>query len=374
MFNRLLLISGITLACVAMALYLATIARAADVVNAKMDASMSTGLDYPNFYVPLTAQLSGRVIGKRLFVGRFGGKDEVLFEGMLAAEQAAELKSVVLQTSHFPADVKGSPISLETVGQVEWLRSQPGSRKILILLTDGIEQAPPNLRLLPPGSAKGITALILFPRMPAPKAAEVLRLAGATVTVARTPAEAAAALGLALSGTTPARRAANTAALGLFGVGLLVALLGVIRVSRIQHEEPAVQQSPVETPREEPKRLPVLRPLQVLLTARAGRVGEEPELKAERRLTVKQGGLIIARGPAEDADLELPVDMLGEATEVLIELQPESLSRVRVTNLGSAVVITRRGPLGLGQAAVVPAGDGLMLGPEVEVTLELKAA
>jgi len=315
----------------------------------------------------MVSDLLTAFIGKPVRVVRFGGKRESVCQGRLSAEDADGLREYLLSTVPFPPEVTGTPITVEAMEQVRWLRDQQGARKALIMATDGVEQDPTPARLrVQKGFAAGITAVIAFPRLAHPKVAEVLRFAGAEVVIAQTPEQVQRALRRIVWGATPSQQPLRYLGLLLLALGLAVLPLSV-RLQRPEPMEPVEPLEPVE-PTEEGIDLP---PAEVWVDAQI--VGH-PHLRARKRLRCGAGRLVIAR-QGVNADLALPYSLLGPLTEAAVAVYPEAMHCFRVRNFGRVpIVVNNQQAVPAGQAAEVHSLNGLELAftPKLRVTVKTR--
>jgi hypothetical protein len=349
------------------------------------DATISGGDDYPNLYVPTQSTATAQMVGKRVLMARFGSGRDVIYQGTLTPADAFEARRYLLSTTHMAGREAGSPITAEAFQAVGWLKSQPGGRKGLLLFTDGLEQKTGAGRLPAPGWASGIEVLILFPRLAWPKVAEALRLSGARVRVVRDPAAAAVAIENMLTGTTPLQRWLRLPGWGLAALGCLLLPLSVRR----RPEEVTGPSEPIRGPIGEPW-AGILPPLPVVLTAQVespagpslGVRKQMPCLQRElcpagRGLPPLHGngpGLLIAREGARGADLSLPLDLLGEATEVVAEVWPAGRSQVLVVNRGQVPLVVGEQCLDPGQGVEAPVDAVISLGPAARLRLGVEPA
>lgn len=332
----------------------------------ELDASNSVGLDYTNLYIPHLLEVLPDLVGRQVAIVRVGGLQEILFEGILQELDLEWLRPQLLASLPFDPQVKGSPISQESVGQAVWL-AQQGKGGLLVVMTDGIEQ-PLGPFEATPASATAVHALVLFARSDNPYVMEALKMAGASVTVEAEPAQAARALDTAITGVPAALRWLRARWLLLLVLAIVCLRLSLRGVA--QPPEVVVSPAPLPDPYPLPVEEEILPPAVVNLTVS---VEGESSLFTRRRLTCGAGqGLIVARAGAPRADLRLPLRLLEQSTEVAVRLAPLDLEHVRVSNVGRTWIVAGRRRLEPGGEVDIRIDDDVRVSPDATLSLDVE--
>jgi hypothetical protein len=320
--------------------------KPADVVAIFLDASHSVGSDYRNRYIPVVTSMLVQLVGKHLRIVRFGGVWEEIFRGSPRREDINALREFLLRTAVFPPHVVGSPISSATLEGIRWLSQQRGRRRVLLVFTDGEEQEEQTQSQRFPRISENLTVIFCFPRTPNPVSAEVARLTGAHVVVARAPEEVKQVIQNFVLGT--ASFAWKVIAAILFAAGLVVSLFA------LTVERPPVSESEEKQGTSDEL---FLTPLEVELSARV--VGQ-PSLVAFRKLRPGDR-FVIAREGVPSANLTLPLHLLGEFFDFGIIIQAEGGLRFCLQNFGKVpCIINDNVPLRPGESRQVE-GRGFRL-------------
>lgn len=326
-----------------------------------IDASGSTGSDYVNKYIPSVSSALPLLVGKRVYLARVGGRNEVLFDNRITSEDVKDLQTMLVSSKPFPSDVKGSPITAQSLSSLNWF--QGGGRRVVVIWTDGLEDDVKDQKVnLKKGSARGVTALILFPRVNNPLVAEAWRAAGAEVEVLHSSEEAEAVLSRCLTGTTSMLQAAHQACWWILIVGLITVLCSMITLE--ERKAKPVEELPEVQPE-------ILRPSRVVLTAQ---VNDDPRLKARKTMVCGNGGMVVAREGSHGADLVVPVRMLGPAAEMALSIHPIDVRRVEVRNRGRVPIVAGSRSLSPEESAEVPGTSRLRLAPRVNLNLQMNIA
>jgi hypothetical protein len=334
------LIAGLVMVAIATGWALLLRPTPADAVGVFLDASHSVGLEYRNRYIPVVTSMLVQLVGKHLRIVRFGGVWQEIFQGSPRREDINALREFLLKTDIFPPHVVGSPISSATLEGIRWLSQQRGRRRVLLVFTDGEEQEEQitqSQRV--PRIGENLTVIFCFPRTPNPVSAEVARLTGAHVVVARAPEEVKQVIQNLVLGT--ASFAWKVIAAILFAAGLVVSLFA------LTVERPPVSES--EEKQGTSDELP-LTPLEVELSARV--IGQ-PSLVAFRKLRPGDR-FVIAREGVPFANLTLPLHLLGEFFDFGITIQAEGGLRFCLQNFGKVpCIINDNVPLRPGESRQV---------------------
>jgi hypothetical protein len=333
------LIAGLVLVVAAIWLMLLAKPKPADAVAIFLDASHSVGSDYRNRYVPVVTSMLPQLVDKHLRIVRFGGIWEEIFQGSPRQEDVNALREWLLRTDIFPPHITGSPISSAVLEGMRWLGQQKGKRRVLLVFTDGEEQErqiTQSRRI--PQIGENLTVIFCFPRTPNPVSAEVARLTGAHVVVARAPGEVKQVIQNFVLGT--ASFAWKVIAAILFAAGLVVSLFA------LTVERPPVSESEEKQGTSDEL---FLTPLEVELSARV--VGQ-PSLVAFRKLRPGDRFVIAREGVL--ANLTLPLHLLGEFFDFGITIQAEGGLRFCLQNFGKVpCIINDNVPLRPGESRQV---------------------
>jgi len=325
---------GMVLMAVAAVLLLLTRPTPADAVAVLIDASHSVGADYRNKYLPTITSLLPGLIGKRLLIVRFGGIWEEIFRGCLQEEDVRALQKWLLGTELFPSHIIGSPISSATLAGVQWLVQQEGKRKVLLLFTDGMEQEGRVIQTQRVPRIEGnLIVVFCFPRTPNPISAEMARLTGASVRVAADQSTVQRYIEQLVLGIHPHHAVSKAVALSFALVGLAFIVLTLAPLLR--------KKQPVQEGATQEEAPPTLPSLDAEVVAQV--IGQ-PHLRARRRLR-RGDRFIIARQGVPDADLVLPLTLLGRFADFGIACLLEDGLTLRVHNFGRVPCIVGSLPL-----------------------------
>jgi hypothetical protein len=332
------LIAGLVLVVAAIWLMLLAKPKPADAVAIFLDASHSVGVDYRNRYIPVVTLLLPHLVDKNLRIVRFGGVWHEIFQGRPRQEDVNALREFLLKTDVFPAHVVGSPISSATLEGISWLSQQRGRRRVLLVFTDGVEQEDQTAQSQRvPRIGENLTVIFCFTRMSNPVSAEVAKLTGASVKIATDESTVQRYINQLVFDVHPHHMVGRAVAVCLAAVGLVLVCLALIPLLR--EKRPA--QDTDETGAAQEEVLPTLPALDVEVTAQV--VGQ-PHLRA-RRLLRRGDRFIIARQGVPDADLVLPLTLLGRFADFGIICQLEDGLTLRVHNFGRVPCIIGSLPL-----------------------------
>jgi hypothetical protein len=333
------LIAGLVMVVIATWWMLLAKPKPADVVAIFLDASHSVGSDYRNCYIPVVTSMLVQLVGKHLRIVRFGGVWEEILKGSPRQQDINALREFLLKTDVFPPHITGSPISSAVLEGIRWLGQQKGKRRLLLVFTDGEEQERQILSQRVPRVGENLTVIFCFPRTPNPVSAEVARLTGAHVVVARAPGEVKQVIQNLVLGT--ASFAWKVIAAILFAAGLVVSLFA------LTVERPPVSESEEKQGTSDEL---FLTPLEVEMSARV--VGQ-PSLVAFRKLRPGDR-FVIAREGVPFANLTLPLHLLGEFFDFGITIQAEGGLRFCLQNFGKVpCIINDNVPLRPGESRQV---------------------
>jgi hypothetical protein len=331
------LIAGLVLVVAAIWLMLLAKPKPADAVAIFLDASHSVGVDYRNRYIPVVTLLLPHLVDKNLRIVRFGGVWHEIFQGRPRQEDVNALREFLLKTDVFPAHVVGSPISSATLEGISWLSQQRGRRRVLLVFTDGVEQEDQTAQSQRvPRIGKNLSVIFCFTRMSNPVSAEVAKLTGASVKIATDESTVQRYINQLVFDVHPHHMVGRAVAVCLAVVGLVFVCLALIPLLR--EKRPAQDTDETGATQEV---LPTLPALDVEVTAQV--VGQ-PHLRA-RRLLRRGDHFIIARQGVPDADLVLPLTLLGRFADFGIICQPEDGLTLRVHNFGRVPCIVGSLPL-----------------------------
>lgn len=326
-----------------------------------LDASASVGDDYRNKFLPAFFHVLPHLIGCTIRVERFGGQVEVIFEGTLDNKVAQNLANHIAETSLFPPEVLGTPITATALRAADWLQKQKAQRKILALLTDGIEQVPSNMPLKVNQVARDVEAFILSTKVEHPLVASVMRNQGAKVFVSSDPDAFSEAIVDALS---PRSQQLGVAMIliGLLTL-LVIALPHLLRwmsSERREESEQEEQELPVSPPNI-PLRLTVFL---------GGRVLSQRIIRPGERIRIATQG-------ASNGDVRIPLSALRDVPlaglNIAFDIEMREIGEFTVRNLGVPVVVNGRPIMqgGSGQfaedalAVLLPNGEAITVRAEV---------
>jgi hypothetical protein len=335
------------------------------------DATESVGDELQMLYQPTVTTLLQKMIGQNVRFARFATTMDVLHEGRLTDSKVDDLSRRYIGLGFMQEEGGGSFITKVALDSAAWLKKRGGGR--LLVLSDGLEQRDISRLVIEPGAATGVDAYILYSRIPQPRVAEALRLAGAKVHLINSPAEVTGLI-RGLNSSPPLRnRVGGTVAwiLLLTGLSLIVAAFYVHR-SKTTAAVVDVKTAKAESPQPSPQ--PLLRPLEAEVVVT---IVDHPRLSARQRTICNGGGsaLLVAREGTRDAHLNIPLNILDpDATEVAFELRLLDMRRVKVLNRGQVTLVAGNQAIRPASEACVLVGDPILLGPELELSVSVSPA
>jgi len=332
------LIAGLVMVAIATGWALLLRPTPADAVGVFLDASHSVGWEYRNRYIPVVTLMLPQLVGKNLRIVRFGGVWHEIFQGSPRQGDVNTLREFLLKTDVFPPHVVGSPISSATLEGIRWLSQQRGRRRVLLVFTDGEEQEEQTAQSQRVSRiGQNLSVIFCFTRMSNPVSAEVAKLTGASVKIATDEGTVQRYINQLVFGVYPHHMVGKAVAVCLAVVGLVLVCLALIPLLR--EKRPA--QDTDETGAAQEEAPPTLPSLDAEVVAQV--IGQ-PHLRA-RRLLRRGDRFIIARQGVPDADLVLPLTLLGRFADFGIICQLEDGLTLRVHNFGRVPCIVGSLPL-----------------------------